>query len=105
MIQQASDGAATTPQPIDTLQVRCVWVVWLCALAASLSASCNDLSRLKDVEDENNILLKTKDAVITLRGVLEGRHDQHIDETLDYYQVPRESWWSSLYRIVEGTFF
>ena len=73
------------------------------ALTVSLSASCNDLSRL-NIEDENNILVKTKDAVITLRGVLEGKHDQDIDETLNYYQVPRDSWWSSLHRIIEGTF-
>jgi hypothetical protein len=38
--------------------------------------------------DKNNILKKTKDAVITLQGVLEGRHDRIIDETLNEYQVP-----------------
>ena len=72
------------------------------ALAVSLAASQNDL-QLSDIEDNSNILLKTKDAVITLQGVLEGKHDQDIDETLNHFQVPRDSWWSALYRIVEGT--
>ncbi|PON71681.1 ATP-binding cassette containing protein [Parasponia andersonii] len=71
------------------------------ALAVSLAASQNDLQQ-SDVEDENNILLKTKDAVITLQGVLEGKHDHDIDETLNHFQVSRYSWWSALYRIVEG---
>ncbi|POO04129.1 ATP-binding cassette containing protein [Trema orientale] len=71
------------------------------ALAVSLAASQNDLQQ-SDVEDENNILLKTKDAVITLQGVLEGKHDHDIDETLNYFQISRDSWWSALYRIVEG---
>ena len=40
------------------------------ALAVSLTSSQNDLQRL-EIEDENSILKKTKDAVITLQGVLE----------------------------------
>lgn len=71
------------------------------ALAVTLSSSQNDLQNL-DIEDRNNILVKTKDAVITLQGVLEGKHDKDIDETLDDFQVPRDRWWSALYRIVEG---
>lgn len=73
-----------------------------CALAVSLAASQNELQRL-DINDKNNILTKTKDAILTLQGVLEGKHDQDIDETLNYFQVPRDRRWSSLYRIVEGT--
>ncbi|OVA16127.1 ABC transporter [Macleaya cordata] len=71
------------------------------ALAVSLSSSHNDLQQL-EIEDDNNILKKTKDAVITLQGVLEGKHDKVIEETLDQYQVPRDRWWSALYKMVEG---
>ncbi|KAJ9163266.1 hypothetical protein P3X46_022952 [Hevea brasiliensis] len=69
------------------------------ALAVSLSQ--NDLQSLVSGE-ENNILQKTKDAVITLQHVLEGKHNEVIDDTLQRYQVPRERWWLSLYRIIEG---
>ncbi|KAF5736367.1 putative mgatp-energized glutathione s-conjugate pump [Tripterygium wilfordii] len=69
------------------------------ALAVSLTSLQNDL---QNVEDENNILQKTKDAVITLQGVLEGKHDKAIDDTLHEHQVPREGWWSAVYRIIEG---
>uniref|UniRef100_A0A2N9GAN7 ABC-type xenobiotic transporter n=1 Tax=Fagus sylvatica TaxID=28930 RepID=A0A2N9GAN7_FAGSY len=71
------------------------------ALAVSLTSSQNDLQRL-EIEDENSILKKTKEAVITLRGVLEGKHDKVIEESLDQYQISRDGWWSSLYRMVEG---
>ncbi|WCJ24253.1 multidrug resistance-associated protein 1 [Euphorbia peplus] len=71
------------------------------ALAVSLTSSQNDLHRL-DIGDENNILNRTKDAVITLKDVLEGKHDQVIDDTLQQCHVPRERWWLSLYKIVEG---
>ena len=71
------------------------------ALAVSLTSSQDDLQRLH-IEDNNNILKKTKDAVITLQGVLEGKHDQVIDETLNQYQVSTDRWWSSLYKIIEG---
>uniref|UniRef100_A0A7N2LRG5 ABC-type xenobiotic transporter n=1 Tax=Quercus lobata TaxID=97700 RepID=A0A7N2LRG5_QUELO len=71
------------------------------ALAVSLTSSQNDLQRL-EIEDENSILKKTKDAVITLQGVLEGKHDKVIEESLDQYQVSRDGWWSALYRMVEG---
>lgn len=71
------------------------------ALAVSLTSSQNDLQQL-EIEDENSILKKTKDAVITLQGVLEGKHDKVIEETLNQYQVSRDGWWSSLYRMIEG---
>ncbi|KAJ4703009.1 ABC transporter C family member 2-like [Melia azedarach] len=71
------------------------------ALALSLTSSQNDLQTF-DLNDENDILGKTKDAVVTLQGVLEGKHDKVIDETLDQNQVPRDRWWSALYRMVEG---
>ena len=73
------------------------------ALAASLTSSQDDLLR-SHIEDNNNILKKTNDAVITLQAVLEGKHDRIIDETLNQYQVSTDSWWSALYKIVEGQF-
>lgn len=74
------------------------------ALAVSLTSSQNDLQKL-EIEDENNILKATKEAVITLRGVLEGKHDQIIEESLNQYQISSEGWWSALYRMVEGKLF
>ncbi|XP_058199762.1 ABC transporter C family member 2-like [Rhododendron vialii] len=71
------------------------------ALAVSLTSSHNDLIQL-EIEGDDSILRKTKDAVITLQGVLEGKHDKVIEETLDQYQVPSDRWWSSLYKMVEG---
>lgn len=73
------------------------------ALAVSLTSSQNDLHKL-EINDENSILRKTKDAVITLQSVLEGKHDSAIEESLNQYQVPKERWWSSLYKVVEGMF-
>lgn len=72
------------------------------ALAVSLTSSQNDLQKL-EIEDNDNILKRTKDAVIALQGVLEGKHDKDIEESLEQYQIPRDGWWSSLYRMVEGT--
>ncbi|TKY71949.1 ABC transporter C family member 2 [Spatholobus suberectus] len=71
------------------------------ALAVSLTSSQNDLQRL-EVEDENSILKKTKDALITLQGVLERKHDKEIEESLDRRQISPEGWWSSLYKMIEG---
>ncbi|KAI3680994.1 hypothetical protein L6452_35774 [Arctium lappa] len=71
------------------------------ALAASLTSSSNDLVHM-EFEDDNNILKKTKDAVVTLQGVLKGEHDKDIEETLDRSNVPRERWWSALYKVVES---
>ncbi|KHN47341.1 ABC transporter C family member 2-like [Glycine soja] len=71
------------------------------ALAVSLTSSHNDLQRL-EVEDENSILKKTKDALITLQGVLERKYDKEIEESLNQRQVSPEGWWSSLYKMIEG---
>ncbi|RDX64140.1 ABC transporter C family member 2, partial [Mucuna pruriens] len=71
------------------------------ALAVSLTSSQNDLQRL-EVEDENSILKKTKDALITLQGVFERKHDKEIEESLDQRQISPEGWWSSLYKMIEG---
>ncbi|CAK9321250.1 unnamed protein product [Citrullus colocynthis] len=71
------------------------------ALAVSLGSSHNDLQSL-EVEDENSILRKTKDAVLMLRGVLGGKHDTEIEESLNGYQISTDGWWSSLFRMIEG---
>ncbi|VAH51973.1 unnamed protein product [Triticum turgidum subsp. durum] len=71
------------------------------ALAASLASSHSDLLSL-EVAEGNNILRKTKDAVLTLQGVLEGKHNTEIEESLTEYQVPSDRWWSSLYKVIEG---
>lgn len=71
------------------------------ALAVSLTSSQNELQRF-DIGDASNILKKTEDAVMTLQGVLEGKHDEVIDDMLQQHQVPRDRWWSALYRIIEG---
>ncbi|XP_050370619.1 ABC transporter C family member 12-like [Argentina anserina] len=71
------------------------------ALAVSLTSSQNDLQRL-DIGDEDDILMKTKEAVITLQGVLEGKHDEDINVSLTQHHIPREGWWSAFFRIVEG---
>ncbi|GKV52726.1 hypothetical protein SLEP1_g59296, partial [Rubroshorea leprosula] len=39
---------------------------------------------------------------ITLQGVLEGKHDKAIEESLDQHQISKDGWWSSLYKMVEG---
>ncbi|KAJ0018025.1 hypothetical protein Pint_11073 [Pistacia integerrima] len=71
------------------------------ALAVSLTSSQNDLQRL-EILDENSILMKTKNAVITLQRVLEGKHNQEIEESLNQYEVSSDGWWSALYRMIEG---
>ncbi|OEL34907.1 ABC transporter C family member 2 [Dichanthelium oligosanthes] len=71
------------------------------ALARSLTSSHSDILALEAAEG-NNILRRTKDAVITLQSVLEGKHNTEIDETLSQYQVPADRWWSSLYKVIEG---
>lgn len=71
------------------------------ALAVSLTSSHNDLQSL-EIEDDNSILKKTKDAVVTLRSVLEGKHEKEIEESLDQRGISRERWWPSLYKMVEG---
>lgn len=71
------------------------------ALAVSLTSSQNDLVQL-EVRDEDNILKKTRDAVITLQGVLEGNHNREIEDNLQQYQVSGDRWWSALYKMIEG---
>ena len=66
--------------------------------------SSQDEIQRSHIDDNNNILKNTKDAIITLQGVLEGKHDRIIDEALHQYKVSSDIWWSSLYKKIEGQF-
>ncbi|WJX30575.1 Multidrug resistance-associated protein 9 [Trifolium repens] len=70
------------------------------AIASSLSSLHQHLQS-PNTKDSKDILNRTKDAVITLQEVLEGKHDETIEETLTQYHVPRDRWWSTLYKIIE----
>lgn len=70
------------------------------ALAASLTSSVRDLQVLNF--EENNVISKTKDAVVLLQDVMLGKHDKDIEETLNQFEVPRYTWWSAFYRVIEG---
>ncbi|GAB2280793.1 Canalicular multispecific organic anion transporter 1 [Dionaea muscipula] len=72
------------------------------ALSFGLNSSINDLRQLDNFEDGSSIIKKTTDAVVTLQEVLEGKHDQTIDDALIQNDVAVDSWWSALYRIIEG---
>ncbi|KAL8033751.1 hypothetical protein ABFX02_13G178300 [Erythranthe guttata] len=71
------------------------------ALGLNLASSVKDLEVFGS-EDENNVISKTKDAIVVLQDVLTGKHDRVIEETLDQFEVPRYGWWSAFYRVVEG---
>ncbi|XP_078432524.1 ABC transporter C family member 2-like [Wolffia australiana] len=69
------------------------------AVGLALSSSQGNLTMM---EEDHSIVGRTHEAVVTLRGVLEGEHDVAIDEALERYQVPGERWWSALYKTIEG---
>ncbi|KAE9593921.1 putative xenobiotic-transporting ATPase [Lupinus albus] len=71
------------------------------AMATTLSSLHHQLQG-PSTKDNKDILDKTKDAVTTLQEVLEGKHNEAIEETLTRYQVPTDRWWSTLYKIIEG---
>ncbi|KAK4259954.1 hypothetical protein QN277_006228 [Acacia crassicarpa] len=71
------------------------------ALAVSMTSSQNDIRQL-EIEDDNSILKTAKDAVITLQGILDGRHDKEIEKSLDQHQISPNRWWSSFFKMIEG---
>ncbi|RYQ86554.1 hypothetical protein Ahy_B10g106219 isoform D [Arachis hypogaea] len=73
-----------------------------CAIAATLSSLHLNLQSPNETKDNKDFLEKTKDALTTLQEVLEGKHDDVIQQTLVKYNVPTERWWSTLYQLVEG---
>lgn len=105
------DGGNKPPQERKHLDGHRRWLAssrWAAAaqfaIAVSLTSSQNDLQRL-EIEDDNSILKKAKDAVVTLQGILDGKHDKAIEESLERHQVSPDGWWSALYRMMEGTKF
>ncbi|MED6195162.1 Canalicular multispecific organic anion transporter 1 [Stylosanthes scabra] len=73
-----------------------------CAIAATLSSLHVNLQIPNKTNDNKDILDRMKDALTILQEVLEGKHDDVIQQTLTKYNVPAERWWSTLYRLVEG---
>lgn len=71
------------------------------AISLNLASALNDL-RLVEVESCSSVLKETRGAVITLQQVLEGKHDEVIEDTLNECMVPRDKWWSNLYTVIEG---
>ncbi|KAI9074946.1 hypothetical protein K1719_043109 [Acacia pycnantha] len=71
------------------------------ALAVSMTSSQNDIRQL-EIKDDNSILKTAKDAVITLQGILDGRHNKEIEESLDQHQISPNRWWSSFFKMIEG---
>lgn len=72
------------------------------ALALSLTSSQQDLQAIAEGGNDNNILQETRNAAQILQDVLQGKHDSAIEEALVQHQVPRENWWSALFKVVEG---
>nr|XP_025624778.1 ABC transporter C family member 12 isoform X4 [Arachis hypogaea] len=73
-----------------------------CAIAATLSSLHLNLQSPNETKDNKDFLEKTKDALTTLQEVLEGKHDDVIQQTLVKHNVPTERWWSTLHQLVEG---
>ncbi|KAK4338993.1 hypothetical protein RND71_040455 [Anisodus tanguticus] len=71
------------------------------ALATNISTSLNNF-QVMESQDKNNIMRATKEAVVTLKDVLEGKHDKVNEDKLRCSKVPRERWWSSFLHVVEG---
>lgn len=74
------------------------------ALALSLTGSHQELDAMCQTVQSSTILNRTREAAHTLEEVLLGHHDDAIEEELREHQVPKERWWYSLLRVVEGTF-
>ncbi|XP_051136193.1 ABC transporter C family member 2-like isoform X2 [Andrographis paniculata] len=73
--------------------------------AAARRAVTNSLDHLlrSEISDKDgNILSRTRDAVVTLLEVLEGKHDREIEENLRMYGVSSDGWWATLYQVIEG---
>ncbi|KAL6561922.1 Canalicular multispecific organic anion transporter 1 [Orobanche gracilis] len=100
-----SDGKQETEKQLDGQRRWIASSRWAAAaqfaLAVSLTSSQNDLLQL-EVSSDDSILKQTRDAVITLQGVLEGKHNKEIEENLDRHHVSGDRWWSALYKMMEG---
>ena len=72
------------------------------SLALRLTSSQQDLQAIADGGNGSYILQETRNAAQVLQDVLQGKHDSAIEEALVQHQVPRENWWSALFKVVEG---
>lgn len=91
--------------PINGQRERQITSYWTAAAQFALGhnlASWIQKFPTREHEDSNNVLSETRDAVVTLQAVLEGKHDEAIDATLSQYVVPKDRWWSALHRAIEG---
>lgn len=78
---------------------------WAAATQFAISSTLSSLHQhlqSPNTKDDKDILNRTKDAVVTLQEVLEGKHDETIEDTLVKYHVPTDRWWSTLYKVIEG---
>ncbi|XP_027340342.1 ABC transporter C family member 12-like isoform X3 [Abrus precatorius] len=66
------------------------------AISATLSSLQHHLQGPSN-KDNKDFLDKIKDALTTLQEVLEGKHDEDIEETLTKHHLSSDSWWSTLY--------
>ncbi|KAL3741425.1 hypothetical protein ACJRO7_016980 [Eucalyptus globulus] len=108
VLQKKESSLRMEMKCLDSERRRSASSYWAAAANVALAVSLNSNNALQilNIEDDDNssdnILKRTKDAVITLHGVLEGKHNEDIENALYHYQVPADSWWSSLYKLVEG---
>ncbi|CAL5201249.1 unnamed protein product [Lathyrus oleraceus] len=78
---------------------------WAAATQFAISSTLSSLHQhlqSPNTKDDTDIVNRTKDAVVTLQEVLEGKHDETIEDTLVKYHVPTDRWWSTLYKVIEG---
>ncbi|KAI6703374.1 hypothetical protein NL676_012510, partial [Syzygium grande] len=108
VLQRKESRLQMETKHLDSERQRSASSCWAAAANVALAVSLNSNNALQilNIEDDenssDNILKRTKDAVITLQGVLEGKHNEDIENALCNYQVSADSWWSALYKIVEG---
>ncbi|KAK3432700.1 hypothetical protein EUGRSUZ_D00224 [Eucalyptus grandis] len=108
VLQKKESSLRMEMKRLDSERRRLASSYWAAAANVALAVSLNSNNALQilNIEDDDNssdnILKRTKDAVITLHGVLEGKHNEDIENALYHYQVPADSWWSALYKLVEG---
>jgi len=108
VLQKKESRLQMETKHLDSERQRSASSYWAAAANVALAVSLNSNNALQilNIEDNDNssdnILKRTKDAVITLQDVLEGKHNEDIENALYHYQVPADGWWSALYKIVEG---
>ncbi|XP_039167225.1 ABC transporter C family member 12 isoform X1 [Eucalyptus grandis] len=108
VLQKKESRLQMETKHLDSERQRSASSYWAAAANVALAVSLNSNNALQilNIEDNDNssdnILKRTKDAVVTLQDVLEGKHNEDIENALYHYQVPADGWWPALYKIVEG---